>query len=334
MSTIRTVFVLAALALAGLNPLAAFAQATPEAAPSVVVTEEFGPVPTGAAGPAIPEVGYLVEEIDSGLYWVTEGLYQAIFLTTGEGVIVVDAPPTIGPNLAAAIASVTDEPVTHLVYSHHHADHIGAAAQFENVEIVAHEDTAALLDRSADPNRPLPTVTFADTYELTVGSQTLELAYPGNNHEPGNIFIYAPAQKTLMLVDVVFPGWAPFPDLGVVEDVPGYVAAHDAALAYDFETFVGGHLTRLGTREDVEIAQEYVLDVRENAGEALATVDFMAIAQEVGFENPWLLFDVYLDTVAQTCADTTIPVWADRLGGTDVVAFGHCWVMAESLRID
>jgi hypothetical protein len=60
----------------------------------------------------------------------------------------------------------------------------------------------------------------------------------------------------------------------------------------------------------------------------------MAIAQEVGFENPWLLFDVYLDTVAQTCADTTIPVWADRLGGTDVVAFGHCWVMAESLRID
>jgi len=65
-------------------------------------TEEpaAAPLPDAAAGPAIPQdKGYLVEEIQDGLYWVTEGVYQTIFLTTGEGVIVVDAPPSIGENL-------------------------------------------------------------------------------------------------------------------------------------------------------------------------------------------------------------------------------------------
>ena len=85
-------------------------------------------LPSTSAGPAIDfEKGYLVEELGSGLYWVTEGVYQMMFLTTGEGVIVVDAPPSIGQNILSAIAEVTEEPITHVIYTHSHADHIAAA---------------------------------------------------------------------------------------------------------------------------------------------------------------------------------------------------------------
>ena len=315
-------------------PAGAQDTATPSAE-GVVPASAFAPIPDAAKGPAIPEAGYLVEEIQDGLYWVTDGSYQAMFLTTGEGVILVDAPPSLGPNLAQAISDVTDEPVTFFVYSHHHADHVGAAGQFaETATYVGHEATAELLTRSNDPNRPVPTITFADSYELSLGSQTVQLDYHGSNHEPGNIFIYAPQQKVLMVVDIVFPGWVPFVDLALAEDVPGFVAAHDQMLAYDFETFIGGHLTRLGTREDVEIAREFVLDVQANAAQALQTTDFMAIAQQVGFENQWALFDAYLDAVAHACAEATIPAWRDRLGGTDVFTEGHCWTMMESLRVD
>jgi len=94
------------------------------------VIPELAPIPKTAFGPAIPEKGYLVEEIDDGLYWVTEGVYQVMFLTTGEGVIVVDAPPTIGENILKAIEEVTDEPITHVIYSHSHADHIAAASMY------------------------------------------------------------------------------------------------------------------------------------------------------------------------------------------------------------
>jgi glyoxylase-like metal-dependent hydrolase (beta-lactamase superfamily II) len=313
----------------GLRAPAAGAQATP--AP----TTEFGPVPAGAKGPAIPAKGYLVQEIPGGLYWVTDGFYQCMFLTTGQGVILVDAPPSLGANLPKAIAEVTSEPVKYVVYSHHHNDHIGAAGQFAaTATYLAQEETAAPLKRDNDPNRPVPTVTFTDSYTLTLGSQTLQLDYHGTTHEPGNIFIYAPTQKVLMVVDIVFPGWVPFTDLALAKDIPGFIAAHDQILAYDFDTFIGGHLTRLGTRQDVETAKAYALDVKANAAQALKTVDFGAIAQRVGVGNPWALFDAYLGAVAPACTDATLAAWRDKLGGADVYTYRHCWVMVESLRID
>ncbi|MFQ5796173.1 MAG: MBL fold metallo-hydrolase [Candidatus Bipolaricaulia bacterium] len=318
---------------------------------TLIIPLGAAPLPATTRGPAIPQdKGYLVEEISDGLYWVTEGVYQVVFLTTGEGVIVVDAPPSIGQNILNAIAEVTDEPITHVVYSHSHADHIGAASIYpDDATYIAHEEALNTLTRTDanDPNRtfpfglfvggspvPLPTVTFSDSFTLEVGNQTLELEYRGPNHEPGNIFVYAPRQKVLMLVDIAFPGWVPFRDLALAESIPGYVQAYDEALSFDFDTYIGGHLTRLGTREDVEIGREYIQDVRANAARALQTVDFFAVAQRTGFANLWLLLDTYLNTLAQTCTDLTLPNWIDRLGGADVWTFSHCLVMAESLRVE
>ena len=316
---------------------------------SIAGKKELTAVPQSAYGPAVSQdKGYLVEEIGSGLYWVTEGAYQVMFLTTGEGVILIDAPPTIGEKVLQAVADVTDEPITHVIYSHSHADHIGAAAIYpKGAVIIAHEDTKAQLEKATSKNRlfpfgifvggsapPLPTVTFTDRYELTVGSQTLILDYHGVNHEPGNIFVYAPKQKVLMLVDVIFPGWVPFKDLALAEDIQGFLNAHDQILEYDFEVFVGGHLTRLGTREDVEIQKEYFADMMANAGTALQSVDFMSIAQEQGFENPWNLFDVYLDAVAEKTAQLTLAKWDGRLGAADVWTKDHSFRILESLRIE
>jgi len=294
------------------------------------------PVPDNAKGPQIDfSKGYLVEEISEGLYWVTEGAYQGMFLVTGEGVIVVDAPPSIGQNYLKAIEEVTDESITHVIYSHSHIDHIGAASMFpEDATIISHQLTADKLKMRDDPKRPVPTVTFEDKYTLEVGSQTLELEYHGPMHAPGNIFIYAPQQKVLMLVDVVFPGWVPFKDLAMAEDVPVFINAHDKILEYNFETFVGGHLTRLGTPEDVQIQKEYFDDIQKNAGLANQQVDFMSIAQKVGFENLWLVFQIYADTITQQCTDATLPNWIDRLGGADLFTYDHCWKISESQRID
>jgi glyoxylase-like metal-dependent hydrolase (beta-lactamase superfamily II) len=205
----------------------------------------------------------------------------------------------------------------------------------DDATYIAHEEIKDILAKRNDPNRPLPTKTFKDNrMKLNVGDKTLYLDYKGANHQDGNIFVYVPDQKVLMAVDIVFPGWVPFARLAVSEHIPGYIDAHYDILKYDFETLVAGHLTRLGTRQDVETQIEYLNDVKNNAATALQTVDFMAIAQETGFENPWLLFDRYLGAVAQSCTDATVPKWVDRLGGADVFTYSHCWTMAESLRID
>jgi len=308
-------------------------------------SESVAAIPETAYGPAIPEdKGYFVEELGEGLYWVTEGAYQVMFLTTGKGVIVVDAPPSIGENVLKAIEETTDEPITHVIYSHSHADHIAAASMYPKDAIyIAHVDTADRLKRKGPyefglfvggSDVPTPTVTFRDSYKLTVGTQTLELDYKGPAHRPGNIFVYAPKQKVLLFIDVIFPGWTPFKWLAVAEDVPAFVDAHDWVLSYDFETLISGHLGRLGSREDVETQKEYILDTQANAAMALQTVDFNAIAAEIGFSNPWLLFDTYLDAVGEECARLTEEEWVGKLAAVDVFTKGHCDKLAESLRID
>src|SRR5580692_5915609 len=225
----------AAAAVAAPTALAILGAASPASASAATGCPPpgYAPVPPSALGPALNADGYFVGPITDTLYWVTDSFYQAMFLTTRDGVVLIDAPPTIGHNLLRAIeaiASANGMPsmVTHLVYSHSHADHIGASSLFDgDVVRIGHAENRRLLLRDDDPNRPPPTVTFEDRYVLEVGGEVLELAYHGPNQTPDNIFIYAPAHQTLMVVDILFPGWVPFKSLGIAEDIHGWIGAQD-----------------------------------------------------------------------------------------------------------
>jgi glyoxylase-like metal-dependent hydrolase (beta-lactamase superfamily II) len=222
-----------------------------------------------------------------------------MFLVTDKGVVAVDAPPSI--------TEVTDKPVTYVIYSHAHIDHMGAASIFpKNATFIAQQETAAELQRAKSVAKnasmvpPIPTVTFNKNYTLQIGDQTLKLDYYGVNHLPGNIFIYAPKQKVLMLVDIIFPGWVPFPYLAIAKDTAGFIKAHDIALKnYDFDTYVGGHLTRLGTF--VIVQKEFVSDLEKAAGKANQEVLFSKVASQVSrFDNP---------AVNENCVNTMMPKW-------------------------
>jgi glyoxylase-like metal-dependent hydrolase (beta-lactamase superfamily II) len=84
-------------------------------------------VPEFARGPVIPDSGYRVTELGGAAYGISSGLVNTVFLVTKMGVVVVDAPPDLGGNLLTGIEEVTTRPITHLIYSHAHADHIGSA---------------------------------------------------------------------------------------------------------------------------------------------------------------------------------------------------------------
>src|SRR5215510_12024542 len=144
-----------------------------------VLGQEQSHRPQMGGGPTIsPEKGYVVQEIRDGLYWVSDGAYNTMFLVTPEGVAAVDAPPTLGAKYLQAISEVTSKPVVYLIYSHEHTDHIGAAYLFpKTVKIVAQKETAAILASRKDPRRPLPTITFEKNLTLKLGAQSLDLDY-------------------------------------------------------------------------------------------------------------------------------------------------------------
>lgn len=316
----------------------------PDIAPPIVRTNKYLPVSAAAAGPAIdPAKGYRTEALGAGAFLVTDGVYQAMLVAHADGLVLVDAPPSIGPKLLQAAAEVAPgKKITHLVYSHAHIDHIGFAAEIRKSNpgliIVAHEETQRLLARAKDPKRPVPGETFAGTakpFVLDVGGQSLRLEYPGPNHEPGNIEIYHDASKTLMLVDVVFPGWMMWRRFALAQDIPGYFeVVRSLNGKYDYKALIGGHVNRTGTKDDVATQLAFMTDVHAAASEGLATTKMGEGLSAEDATNPWAVFDNYIDRVTIHCVNAVTPKWKNRLAGFDVFIYDQCLSMEQSLRID
>ena len=120
-ATNRRSFLARAAALAAVPTVATLTGGTTAvAAPAATPLPDFAPIPPSALGPAVNAQGYFAGRVEKNLYWVTDGTYQAAFLTTRDGVVVFDAPPSIGHNLRRAVDEIAaaegvSNTVTHLV---------------------------------------------------------------------------------------------------------------------------------------------------------------------------------------------------------------------------
>jgi len=295
----------------------------------------FRPVPAGIKArmlPVDPKKGYLVKELKPNVYLITDGGYQSLFVTTGKGVIVLDAPPSYGSKIVPAVAEVTREPIIELVYSHSHLDHISGAPeilkQVPSVKILAEEGVAEFLREKNDPRRPVPTETFRGAYTLKLGSAVIEMK-PGHWHSnEGDLYIYLPASKVLMAIDTLPPGYAQFMDFDLTADFHDYLGMFDRVLAYDFDVLVGGHLGFPGTRHDVEVAREYTFDIyrtikriHDGTNQVKVVTD---AAAKYGWENKMALFRSLLDPMMDECASEIVSRWSDKLASVDVYARSHC----------
>jgi glyoxylase-like metal-dependent hydrolase (beta-lactamase superfamily II) len=302
---------------------------------------EYVPVPQSALGPPLNDQDYYVGRVERNLFWVTDGTYQSAFLLTDEGVVLFDAPPTIGHNLRRAVdemakAEGVTNKVTHLVYSHHHADHAGAANLFgDDLVRIGHEETRRLLIRDNDPTRPAPEVTFTDSYLLSVGGDRVELAFHGPNHSPDNIFIHFPDHDALMLIDIVNSGWVPIYNCNLSDDIPGYIDAPSTALGYSWKTYIGGHLGRLGVREDIELHQAYISDIVQSAQGALSSVDPTPYWAHYG-QNVWAAVKGYLDAVTDAATDPVVKKYTGVLAAADIREFTRSttFMIMQSMRLD
>ncbi len=301
---------------------------------------DYAPIRRSALGPALNDQGYYVGRVERNLYWVTDGVYQSAFLTTGDGVVLFDAPPSIGGNLGRAVDQITaaegvGNTVTHLVYSHHHADHAGASFLLDgDVTRIGHEETGSCCV-TATRARPAPEVTFADRYTLEVGGERAELAWHGPNHSPDNIYIHFPGHDTLMFIDVVNAGWVPIYNVNLSEDVPGYMGAPAIALSYPWKHFICGHLGRLATHDDVAVHEAYIADIEASAREALAAVDPIPFYMRYG-ENAWAGVKANLDTVTERAAAPVVAKYTGVLAAADIEVFTTTTTFAimQSLRLD
>jgi len=132
---------------------------------------------------------------------------------TKTGVVLVDTKlPGWGGPILEKLREITDKPVTVIINTHTHMDHVGGNVEFPaGVEILAHANTAKLMEEMrpvtggpAQPNifrendgRGLPTRTFADRLSLGSGEDRVDLYYFGRAHTSGDAWVVFPALGVL-----------------------------------------------------------------------------------------------------------------------------------------
>lgn len=213
---------------------------------------------------------------------------NAGFVVTPAGVVVIDAlgSPQLARELLEAIARVTPQPVTHVVVTHYHADHIYGLQEFRRrgAKIVAHRaaleyihsDTAASRLQASraelgpwiDARTELvtPDQWLDGPGELLVGGTRLVLQPVGPAHTPEDLVVFLPAERVLFAGDLVFRGRIPF--VGQA-DSRQWIAALDTLLKMDPLVVVPGHgALSTSARADMELTRDYLAFLREAMGAA------------------------------------------------------------------
>ena len=227
----------------------------------------------------LPDSGYGYYQIAENAWFVHDDFENMVFFVTDDGVVVVDPKPDVSPFVLKVIPQVTDKPITHVIYSHHHRDHSQGAYLFpEEAILIAEKDTAELLAVANDPKRPMPDVVFDDEYVLETGGLRLEMKDLGRNwHSQDDIVIWAPEQKILFAVDMFHPDAAPWIHWGESSDpffafgLPGKLLAQ-----YDFNFVIVGHERIVGTPAHMETYKAFIEDMEQT---------LMGIAQSGWFES-------------------------------------------------
>jgi glyoxylase-like metal-dependent hydrolase (beta-lactamase superfamily II) len=153
-----------------------------------------------AAAAQFPPVGD-AQKVKDNLYVIPgEGGNTAVFVTA-NGVVLVDTKlAKNGQAILGKVKAVTSRPVTTIINTHTHGDHMGSNGEFPaSVEIIAHENTRAnmakMTELKATPSA-MPDRTFKDKLTLGGGADQVDLYHFGAGHTNGDAIVVFPAART------------------------------------------------------------------------------------------------------------------------------------------
>ena len=197
--------------------------------------------------PRIPPTG-TIKKIRDNLYVIPGAGGNTTVFVTQSGVVLVDTKlPNNGEAILNQVRTVTGKPVSMIVNTHSHPDHIGSNDYFPaSVDVVTHENTRrwmAANPRVASNAAAMPDRTFTDRLSLLSGDDRIELYYFGAGHTSGDAFVVFPARRAMCAGDLFAWKMAPLIDPlagGSVLALPGTLEKAMAGIA-DVDTVIEGH---------------------------------------------------------------------------------------------
>lgn len=206
----------------------------------------------------VDEISKLADDV----YLYRHQSHQAIFIVTSKGVIVTDPISAEAATwLKAEIKKLTDQPVRYVIYSHHHNDHITGGSIFaETVFFVSQQAARERLLKNADPDIPVPDLTFTDRMSIDLGGKHVELIYTGKNHSDNSLVVLLPQNKLLFAVDFIPVETVAYRRMQ--DSYPDeWIESLKQVESLEFDTLVPGH-GKIGKKEHVQQFREYLEALR------------------------------------------------------------------------
>ncbi|EII3448938.1 TPA: MBL fold metallo-hydrolase [Escherichia coli] len=213
----------------------------------------------------------MLQKIGERTYYVQRYFYSTTFYVGDKGVLLFDAPEGRGKYLLQAIRDVTPLPVTALVYSHYHVDHIGdspfwndeAKKEGVNLRIIASKATA---EKMQFMNSRLPVATQVlskkdDQFKFE--KQTIELhRFVKAGHTDDHSVWLLKQEKVAHSPDLLNPDQLPMMGFAVSDTL----VYHDSNLRQvemlDWKYFIGGH-GNIGSHDDFKFQRQFLNDLRD-----------------------------------------------------------------------
>src|SRR5436190_15752290 len=267
----KRVIVLVTLLMAGALSLAVTASQQPAAGSA-----------TQAAAPKVVEV----EKLRDNLFMLEGGGGNtAVFIGT-TGVVVVDTKlPDWGRPVLEAIRNLTPKPVTTIINTHTHGDHVSGNVEFPaSVEVIVHENTARNMQEmrastqtapsgqppnifKANNGRGMPKKTFKDRMTIGTGADRIDLYYFGRGTTTDDTWVVFPALRAMHAGDIF--STKGIPGLDAVNGGSGLAIADSLTKAADtvknIDTIITGHSTTMTVadlREYAQFNRDFANDVR------------------------------------------------------------------------
>ncbi len=257
----------------------AFAQSPPEA-PSTISTLYVEPSTIKPLNPGEKidtlftrnmEQPYILQRLTDRSYYFQRFFYSTTFYVGEEGVLLFDALEGRGTQILQAIREVTLLPVTTIVYSHFHADHIGdgefwvneAQKSGRSLRIVASKETA---DKMTLMNSRLPKPTqilsgLKDVFKFEdLSVEMHRFAKPAHTDDHSAWLLKE--QKVVHSPDLLNPDQLPMMGFAVSDTVVYHAANLKEVMALDWTYFVGGH-GNVGSKEDFEFELAFLEDLQQ-----------------------------------------------------------------------
>ncbi|MGH1377513.1 MAG: MBL fold metallo-hydrolase [Alphaproteobacteria bacterium] len=225
----------------------------------------------------------LVQRLSANSYWVFSGNYNTTFYVGGRGVLLLD--PLGHDNATAvleAIKSVTDKPVTAVVYSHNHSDHIGGISVFvEEAKKSGYELEIIATDKTVEKQKylksKLPAVTtvlpFKNGYVNFEGQTLRVLGFERAAHTDDSSMWILEEEGILHIPDHINPDQMPFLGFGGSENYVYFRSNLEEIANAEWKILSSGH-GNVGSKKDVLFMLGYLDDIEAAVEKSSNMVDW------------------------------------------------------------